>query len=48
MANNKTKAKAGIEGRGSLTTRWAKRHVTKTAARKQRRKDDRSAVVEES
>lgn len=47
MANDKAKAKAGMEGRGSRTARWAKRHVVKGAAKKQRRRDDRSAVREE-
>ena len=47
MANNKTKAKAGMEGRGSRTARWAKRHIVKGAAKKQRRRDDRYAVAEE-
>jgi hypothetical protein len=47
MANQKSKAKSGMEGRGSRTARWAQRHVLKKAARKQRRRDDRLALRED-
>ena len=46
MANQKTKAKSGMEGRGSRTAHWGQRHVIKEAARKQRRQDDRFASQE--
>ena len=47
MAKPKTKAKSGMEGRTSRTSRWGTREEVKDAARKQRRKDDRSAVRED-
>ena len=47
MANQMTKAKRGMEGRGSRTSRWGKRHEVKGAAKKQRRKDDRAAIRED-
>lgn len=40
MANQETKAKSGMEGRGSRTGRWGRRRVIEEAAKKQRRKED--------
>ncbi len=45
MANGKTYAEPGMQGHN--TSRWAKRHVVKDAAKKTRRREAKARVEED-